>query len=83
MDVEFEIQQVDGKWQAVCKEYLVILESRDFHDLIDEIRIWVKKRFPDKNVKIILKTSAGDSRSEIYVPGPARPLGIDPSMFRK
>ncbi|GEM_PF-5348962 len=83
MDIEFEIYPLNGGWEAVCRKYLVVLDSDDFDDLIYKIRHWVKTRFPGKNVKIILKTRSGVQRSEIYVPGPAAPIRIDPSMFRQ
>ncbi len=82
MDVEFEVYEESGKWVARCKDYLVLLESNSLDGLVDEIRRWVRIRFPGKNVKIVLKTRRGEPRFDLYVPGPVLPIKIDPGMFR-
>ncbi len=82
MEVEFEVYPVDGGWEAVCKKYLVVLSGKTLEDLIDEIKRWVKTRFPGKNVRIILRTRMGEPKYELYVPGPAMPIRVDPDMFR-
>ena len=82
MDIEFEIYEENGKWVARCKDYLVLLESDSLDGLVDEIRRWVRIRFPGKNVRILLKTRNGEPRFDLYVPGPSLPIKIDPGMFR-
>ncbi len=82
MEVEFVIRNLGGIWEARCEKYLVILHGDSLEDLVEKIREWVKKRFPGENVRIVLKTLRGELGGELYVPGPARPIRIDPSMFR-
>ncbi len=82
MDIEFEVYPVNDGWEAVSRKYLAIINGKDLDDLLHEIRRWVKIRFPGKNARIVLKTRAGQPRAELYVPGPALPIHINPDMFR-
>ncbi len=82
MDIEFDIFQTGEKWMGECKKYLVVLEDKTLDGLLDKIEEWVKARFPGENVRIILRNRLGEPRYDIYIPGPARPIEIDPGMFR-
>ncbi len=82
MDIEFEVYPTNEGWEAVNRKYLALISGRDMDNLIYEIRRWVRVRFPGKNVRIILKTRQGEPKYELYVPGPAMPLRIDPDMFK-